>query len=147
MNAPVFVDSNVLVYWVDGSDPAKQQRASLWIEELWKNRSGRISFQVLQEFFFASTKRRPDVTDKIRAEARHLLAWNPVSVDAALIERAWKIQDRYHISFWDSLIVAAAKAASCQWLLTEDLQDGQNLDGLTVVNPFLRSPDQILIQD
>ena len=60
MSALVFVDSNVLVYWADGSDPVKQRRASLWIEELWKSRSGRVSFQVLQEFFFATTKRKPE---------------------------------------------------------------------------------------
>ncbi|MGC2298993.1 MAG: PIN domain-containing protein [Acidobacteriaceae bacterium] len=143
MNALAFVDSNVLVYWVDGSDPAKQQRASLWIGELWKDRSGRISFQVLQEFFFAATKRRPEVVEKIRAEVRNLLAWHPVSIDPPLLELAWKIQDRYHLSFWDSLIVAAAKAASCRWLLTEDLQAGQTIDGITVINPFQRTPDQL----
>jgi predicted nucleic acid-binding protein len=143
MSAPVFVDSNVLVYWVDGSDPVKQQQASLWIEALWKSRSGRISFQVLQEFFFASTKRKPDIVDKIRAEVRNLLAWNPAPVNAALLERAWKIQDRYRFAFWDSLIIAAAKASSSRWLLTEDLQDGQTLDGLTVINPFLHAPDQL----
>ena len=143
MSALVFVDSNVLVYWVDGSDPEKQQTASLWIEELWKSRAGRVSFQVLQEFFFAATKRRPEVVEKIRAEVRHLLVWHPVSIDALLLERAWKIQDRYHFSFWDSLIVAAAKAASCRWLLTEDLQPGQTLDGVTVVNPFHTTPDQL----
>ncbi len=143
MSALVFVDSNVLVYWADGSDPVKQRRASFWIEELWKSRSGRVSFQVLQEFFFASTKRRPEVIDKIRAEVRHLLAWHPVSIDEPLIEHAWKIQDRYRLSFWDSLIIAAAKAASCRWLLTEDLSAGQSIDGITVVNPFLRSPDQL----
>jgi predicted nucleic acid-binding protein len=128
---------------VDGGDPAKQQRASLWIEELWKDRSGRISFQVFQEFFFAATKRKPELVEKIRAEVRHLLAWHPVPVDMPLLERAWKIQDRYHLSFWDSLIVAAAKAATCRWLLTEDLQPGQTLDGVTVVNPFHTTPDQL----
>lgn len=142
MNAPVFVDTNVFVYWVDESDPAKQKRASLWLEQLWKNRSGRVSFQVLQEFFVAATKRKPDALEKIRAEARNLLAWHPVPINAALLERAWKTQDRYQLSFWDSLIVAAAKTADCQWLLTEDMQDGQKLDGIMVVNPFLHTPDE-----
>jgi predicted nucleic acid-binding protein len=66
-----------------------------------------------------------------------------VSIDLPLLGRAWKIQDRYHLSFWDSLIVAAAKAASCRWLLTEDLQAGQTLDGVTVVNPFQRAPNEL----
>jgi predicted nucleic acid-binding protein len=143
MSATVFVDSNVFVYWVDGIDPDKQRKTSLWIEELWKTRSGRVSFQVLQEFFFAATKRKPEAVEKIRAEVRHLLVWHPVSIELSLLEHAWKIQDRYRLSFWDSLIVAAAKAASCRWLLTEDLQSGQTLDGITVVNPFLSTPDQL----
>ncbi len=78
---------------------------------------------------------------RLGAILRDLLAWNPVIVDAAVIERGWKLQDRYRISYWDSLIVAAAKIASCGFLLTEDLQDGQKLDGVEVVNPFLRNPD------
>lgn len=145
MSAAVFVDTNVLVYWVDAADPDKQQRASLWIEALWKARAGRVSFQVLEEFFFNATKRKPGSIDQIRAEVRYLLAWNPVPVNATLFERAWKIQDRYRFAFSDSLIVAAAKAASCRWLLTEDLQSGQILDGITVVNPFLLTPDLLTV--
>lgn len=144
MSAPVFVDSNVFVYWVDGDDAEKQHRAALWIEELWRGRSGRISFQVLQEFFFAGTRRKPEKIEAIRAEVRNLLAWQPLRPDAGLLERAWKIQDRYRISFWDSMIVAAAKAASCRWLLTEDLQAGQDFDGIAVVNPFRLTPNEIL---
>jgi len=64
--------------------------------------------------------------------------------DASVIERGWKLQDRYQLSFGDSLIVAAAKAAACGFLLTEDLQDGQKLDGVEVVNPFLRGPASVL---
>jgi predicted nucleic acid-binding protein len=59
-------------------------------------------------------------------------------VDAKILDHGWKIQDRYQLSFWDALIVAAAKSASCRFLLTEDLQPGQDFDGLLVVNPFLR---------
>ena len=62
----------------------------------------------------------------------------------ALLERGWKIQDRYRLPYWDALIVAAAKAASCRYLLTEDLQAGQELDGVEVVNPFLQDPESIL---
>src|SRR6266704_2926587 len=63
-----------------------------------------------------------------------------VAVSGETLNRSWKIQDRYQLSFWDSLIVAAAKSASCRFLLTEDLQPGQDFDGLLVVNPFLRDP-------
>jgi predicted nucleic acid-binding protein len=87
---------------------------------------------------------RPAALDDARAEIRDLLAWRPVVTDAALLERGWKLQDRYRLSYWDSLIVAASKTASCAYLLTEDLQTGQNLDGVEVVNPFLRDPSMLL---
>ena len=80
----------------------------------------------------------------MRDEVRRLLAWRPVVIDGALLEQAWKAQDRYQFSFWDGLIVAAARASSCRWLLTEDLQAGQEIDGITVIDPFRTIPDQIL---
>ena len=144
MTAPVFVDSNVFLYAMDGADPRKQQIARDWRAELWKSRLGRVSFQVLNEFYVNAVRLKPAASDEARAEVRDLLAWNPVVVDAAVIERGWKLQDRYQLSFWDSLIVAAAKTAACGFLLTEDLQDGQKLDGVEVVNPFLRRPASVL---
>jgi predicted nucleic acid-binding protein len=140
MTAPVFVDSNIFLYAVDDADPRKQRVARDWRAELWKSRLGRVSFQVLNEFYVNAVRLKPAASDQARSEVRDLLAWNPVVVDAALIERGWKLQDRYQLSFWDSLIVAAAKTAACGFLLTEDLQDGQKLDGVEVMNPFLRGP-------
>lgn len=144
MSAPVFVDTNVLIYALDEASPKKQEAARAWRAELWKSRRGRISFQVLQEFYVKVTRNRPSARQQARSEVRDLLAWRPVAADDAILEQAWKIQDRYQLSFWDSLIVAAAKAASCRYLLTEDLQADQELDGLLVVNPFLRDPSSLL---
>ena len=140
----VFVDSNVLLYAVDEADPDKQRVARNWRAELWKSRRGRVSFQVLGEFYVNAVRKQPEAREEARAELRDLLAWNPVVTDAALLERGWTLQDRYHLSYWDALIVAAAKAAACRYLLTEDLQAGQKLDGIEVVNPFLRSPESVL---
>jgi predicted nucleic acid-binding protein len=144
MTAPVFVDSNVFLYAVDDADPRKQRVARDWRAELWKNRLGRVSFQVLSEFYVNAVRLSPDAGDEARAEVRDLLAWNPVVVDAAVIERGWKLQDRYQLSYWDSLIVAAAQVTACGFLLTEDLQDGQKLDGVEVINPFAHQPKSIL---
>ncbi len=144
MTAPVFVDSNIFLYAADDSDPRKQQIARDWRAELWKSRLGRVSFQVLNEFYVNAVRLKPAARDQARAEVRDLLAWNPVVVDAALMERGWKLQDRYRLSYWDSLIVAASKTASCGFLLTEDLQDAQKFDGVEVVNPFLRGPASVL---
>jgi predicted nucleic acid-binding protein len=144
MTAPVFVDSNIFLYAVDDADPDKQRVAREWRAELWKSRLGRVSFQVLNEFYVNAVRLKPAASNEARAEVRDLLTWNPVIVDAALIERGWKLQDRYRLSYWDSLIVAAAKTASCGFLLTEDMQDGQKLDGVEAVNPFLREPGLVL---
>jgi predicted nucleic acid-binding protein len=136
MTAPVFVDSNVFIYAVDQADPRKHEAARLWRSELWKSRCGRISFQVLEEFYAKVHRKWPGARGQVQAEIRNLMTWRPVVIDARIIEDGWKIQERYKISFWDSLIVSAAKAASCRYLLTEDLQADQDLDGVVVVNPF-----------
>jgi predicted nucleic acid-binding protein len=142
--SPVFVDSNVFLYAIDEADLKKQQAAQNWRSELWKSRRGRVSFQVLGEFYVNAVRKQPAAREEARAEVRDLLAWNPVVADAALLERGWKLQDRYQLSYWDALIVAAARASSCRYLLTEDLQAGQKLDGIEVVNPFQRGPESLL---
>lgn len=140
MTAPVFVDTNVLIYAMDEGDPQKHGAALNWRAELWRSGRGRISYQVLQEFYANVAQKWPGVREQARAEARDLLAWQPVKMDAALLELGWRLQDRFQLSFWDALIVAAAKSSSCRYLLTEDLQAGQDLDGVFVVNPFLSDP-------
>src|ERR1700674_1270192 len=120
VGALVFVDSNVLLYAVDKADRKKQQAAREWRAELWKSRRGRVSFQVLGEFYVNAVRKRPSAREEARAEVRDLLAWNPVVADAVLLERGWKIQDRYQLSYWDALIVAAAKVAARRQLLSGD---------------------------
>ncbi|MFM2197980.1 MAG: hypothetical protein RLZZ505_1412 [Verrucomicrobiota bacterium] len=133
-----FVDTNLLVYSFDECDPAKQERAGLVMRKLWESRSGRLSFQVLQEFYVTVTRKlKPALArERAREEIRDLLAWHPVRPSPALLEVAWQVEDRFGLSWWDSLIVASAKASECGILLTEDLQDGLEIDGLRVMNPF-----------
>jgi predicted nucleic acid-binding protein len=135
---PVFVDTNVLVYARDASEPAKQPQAAAWVEHLWRTRTARLSFQVLQEYYATTTgKLRPGLTpEQARADVRDLLAWRPVSVGTQLLEAGWGVEDRFGLSCWDALIVAAARIAGCDYLLTEDLQHGADFDGLRVVDPF-----------
>jgi predicted nucleic acid-binding protein len=145
MTAPVFVDTKVLVYLKDTTDPAKRASAMAWFDALRDSRRGRISFQVLQEFYATVTQRlRPGMPRAEAREAVHsLLAWRPIVIDEGVLNAAFMGQDRHSISFWDALILAAAQASGCAHLLTEDLQDGQDLDGVVVVNPFRHSPDSI----
>lgn len=142
MIAPVFVDTNVLVYSRDPSDGDKQVRATQWLNHLWQTKRGRLSFQVLNEYYSVATRKlSPGVRpEDARGDVRQLLSWQPQPVDGDVLSEAWDVQDRFGVSFWDALVVAAAQAASCRYLLTEDLQHEQDLDGLTVLNPFLATP-------
>jgi predicted nucleic acid-binding protein len=146
MRGAVFVDTNVLVYGRDASEPDKQPVAASWLRRLWEERAGRLSSQVLHEYYVTVTERLDPGLDQevARADVRSLLVWRPIALDAGILEGAWAVQDRHRLSFWDSLIVSAAQVGGCKYLLTEDLQDGQDLDGLEVVDPFRRSPDTIL---
>ena len=143
MTGPVFVDTNVLVYDRDERDPVKYRRAQAWMRTLWQRPGlGVVSTQVLTEFYWTATRKlKPGLPgDAARRYVRTLLAWNVVGTDQAAISDAWSIEDRYGLPFWDALVVACARIGGCRALLTEDLQDGQNLDGLLVVNPFTNDP-------
>jgi predicted nucleic acid-binding protein len=142
MPANCFVDTNLLVYARDSSEPLKQQQAFKWMAHLWSSRTGRLSFQVLQEFYITVTEKlRPGMDIKAaQQDIRTFMVWKPLPVDIDVLESAWTIQERYQISWWDALIVSAAQLADCQYLLTEDLQNGQKFGKVQTVNPFLTLP-------
>ena len=142
----VFVDTNVLVYARDLSVPRKQERAYEWMSALWASRLGRTSVQVLNEYYVTVTRKlSPALPAKdARTDVGDLRAWVPMPISASLLDSAFAAEDRFGLSYWDSLIVAAAQAAGCDYLLTEDLQDGQRLDSLTVVDPFAHQPETLL---
>lgn len=133
-----FVDANVFVYARDPTDSVKQARAREWLDRLWNEGTGRISTQVISEFYNVTTRKLafPLTSDEAWADVEALLAWEPQAVDVGIIERAHRIEGRYRLSWWDSLIVAAAHAQHCLLLLSEDLQDGAVYGGVTVRDPF-----------
>lgn len=145
MTGRVFVDTNVFVYQVDSRDQAKQERARAWLDFLWSARTGAVSFQVLLEFYSTvTTKLDPGLApETARRVVRSLWAWKPLVVDEKVLTAAWALQDRFELSWWDALIAGAARVAGCSILLTEDLQDGQDLEGLTVVSPFRAAPPSL----
>lgn len=136
--AVTFVDTNVLVYAHDAADAEKQAAAQAALARLWASRSGALSTQVLQEFYVvATTKLRPPMTP---AEAREVVssysAWPVVLVEPPLIVAASRLAELRPLSFWDALVVVAARTAGADRLLTEDLSDGQVIDGVRIENPF-----------
>ena len=149
MTGPVFVDTNVIVYRYDTRVPAKQSRADDWLKLVWSSRSGRLSFQVLQELYATTTRKLKPAMAAVEAQriVRGLAAWRPVPIDRPVLERAWFLEERFALSWWDALIVSAAQGCECRVLLTEDLQHGQEFDMVRVIDPFAsadRTPQQIL---
>jgi predicted nucleic acid-binding protein len=146
MTASCFVDSNVLVYARDLTERGKQERATLWLEALGTTGVGRLSYQVLVEAYAALTRpgRLHLETSPARTYISNFRHWRPVVTDASVIGAAWNVQDRFGFNWWDCLVVAAARVAACDYLLTEDLQHRQDLDGLIVINPFEMAPDSVL---
>jgi len=133
-----FVDTNVLAYAHDASEPDKQATARAVLEELWADRSGVLSTQVLQEFYVVATRKfHPPLP---RAEAREIVAlystWSIVAVDVALILDATTLEESAQLSFWDALIVEAARRAGAVRVLSEDLAAGRVFGETAIVNPF-----------
>ena len=139
----VFVDSNILIYSQDATDPQKQSHALNWLEVLWRTRTGRISFQVLREVYVNVTRKVPTPLPTARAQTlvRLFLEWHPRPEDAEFFEVAWDIEVRFKLSWWDSMIVAAAHLSESRFLLTEDFQESIQLNNVTVINPFSASPE------
>jgi predicted nucleic acid-binding protein len=133
-----FVDTNVLVYAHDRSETRKQAVARARLEELWRERTGVLSTQVLQELYVIATRKL--ATPMPRTTARRVVAlyaeWQVVQVDVPLILAASDLEERHTLSFWDALVVEAARRAGATRLLTEDLQAGRRIAGVRVENPF-----------
>lgn len=138
MTGTLFVDTNVFIYSRDAREAEKLPRARQWLEYLWREQLGRTSVQVLTEYYNAMTRKmRPAVAPERAWESVDaLFSWNPQASDRALLERGRAVEERYELSWWDSLVVAAAQLQACSVLLTEDLQDRCTYGTVTVLNPF-----------
>lgn len=137
--ALTFVDTNVLVYAHDRSETAKQPVAAELLESLWETRTGTLSTQVLQEFYVVVTRKfDPPMR---RHDARAIVAaygeWQLVEVDVPMIVASSQLEERHRLSFWDALIVEAARRAGARRLLSEDFPSGRRIAGVWIENPFL----------
>jgi predicted nucleic acid-binding protein len=135
-----FTDTNLLLYSVDPADPAKQRAAAEWLELLWERGSGRISWQVIHEFYSNAVRKIGTASPKAREVVEAFMLWQPVDTSPDLIRRAWHWADTAQLSYWDGLIVGAAELSGCRWLLSEDMQTGRALGQVKIVNPFQSSP-------
>ena len=134
---PTFVDTNVLVYAYDADSGNRHEVARTRLEALWEDESGLVSTQVFQEFYVTVTRKlgpmsQPAARDVIATYS----AWPVHGPEVDDIAEASELEERHRLSFWDALIVVAARRSGARELLTEDLQEGRRFDGLLVVNPF-----------
>lgn len=139
----VFVDTSVLLCADDLADADKHARARAWLAALWMRRCGRLSTQVLSEYYASATRRmRPPMPQgDARAEVRRYQHWKPWAIDHQTVETAWAIEARFQVNWWDALVVAAAVHQACRYVLTEDLPHGQQIDSVQIINPFVVGPE------
>ena len=140
MSARFFLDTNIFVYTFDPREPEKQARATDLVETALRDQSGVISSQVVRELLNVATRKfeRPLEPDDARDYLEAVLApLCEIFPSISLYRDSLAVAARWRYSFYDSLIIAAAKNASCKVLYSEDLQHGQDLDGLLIENPFV----------
>ena len=134
-----FVDTNVLVYAYDKLSEKQHERAVSLLDTLWENRTGCISIQVLQEFFVTVTRKIANPLPV--ADASQIISdldiWRVHSPAVEDVLHAIQIQERYQLSFWDSLIIRSAGQMGCAVVWSEDMNDGQFYGTVQVKNPFL----------
>ncbi len=139
MTAPkIFVDTNVLVYAHDVTAGRKQEVARDAVRELWNAETGVVSTQVLQELFVSLTQKIPTPIERRKARAilEDLCAWEVIVNDEQSLLGAIDLQAKHRLSFWDSLILEAARRSGATTLYSEDLSNGQQVEGVVIVNPF-----------
>ena len=138
-NDPVFVDTNILVYAHDKDAGDKYLLAKAKVESLWNRQIlPSISVQVLQEFYVNLVRKKVKASDA-REAVLNYLEWDVIDNDRALLLEGMRLQETWRLSFWDALIIAAAKRAKVKELWSEDLNPGQNFEGVVVINPLLES--------
>lgn len=138
MSDRYFVDTNILMYAHDAAAGDKHARAKALVEDLWQNRSGVVSTQVLQELAVNLRRKakRPLDARATRDVVSDYLAWQVVVNGGDSILEALELEARYQISFWDALVIQAAQTAGADVLYSEDLSDGQRYGSVKVENPF-----------
>lgn len=136
MTVPVFVDANVFLYARDLDEVRKRPLARAWLEYLWREALGRTSIQVLSEYYVNLKRKGARAEADAWDDVRMYLAWNPREIDEDVFLRGREVEQRYRLSWWDSLVVAAAQLQDCGVLLTEDLRDGAVFGTVTIRSPF-----------
>lgn len=138
MKDKTFIDTNVLVYAHDLDAEEKHQKAVEIISNLWEEKNGVISTQVLQEFYVNVTRKipRPQARSKAREIVRNYGLWQTEIIESADVVQASELEETHRVSFRDALIIVSVAKGGAATLLSEDLNAGQKIAGVVIHNPF-----------
>ena len=143
MSAKPFLDTNILVYAHDTTAGEKHELARDLTASLWRSGGGCLSVQVLQELYVALVRKAAAVTPETAREVVEAYThWRLHRPGGSDVVAAIDLHQRQQVSFWDAMVVRSAAALGCEQLYSEDLNAGQSLAGVRVVNPFLETPDE-----
>ena len=140
--AKAFIDTNVLIYQLDSRDRAKQQKCREIVKGLVINHEAVISTQILQEFYVVCTGKLRIKPILVKGIMHGFENMEVVSIGPELINEAIDTTIQYKLSFWDSLVVVSAESAKCQHLFTEDLNEGQIIRNVKILNPLKMKLDK-----
>jgi predicted nucleic acid-binding protein len=136
MNARSFFDTNVLLYADDVSAPAKQRRSRTLVAEHRRSGTGVVSLQVLQEYFVNLTRKLHVEPRIARRKVEMLAEFDVAAPEVGDILAAIDLHRLHGFSFWDALVLRSAQQSGCRVLFSEDFQEGRDIDGVRIVNPF-----------
>lgn len=136
MSVRSFFDTNVLIYADDSTEPDKKSVGTALFEEHRRDRTGVVSIQVLQEYFVTATRKLGLESAAARRKVELIAEFDLVVPELDDVLAAIDLHRLHGFSFWDALLVRAAKRSGCRVLLTEDLQHLREVDGVKIVNPF-----------
>jgi predicted nucleic acid-binding protein len=139
----VFVDTQVLLCADDAFDPTKQAQARAWLQAMWLRRVGRVSTQVLNDYYVTATRSFGMSAGDARAKLRRFQLWQPWQIDHQTVETAWGVEARFGLRYWDALMVACAAQSGASHVLSPSLTHQQHIDGVTILNPFLATPAEL----
>lgn len=143
----VFVDTGVLLAADDAFDAARQTQVRSWLQALWLRRAGRVSTQVLSDYYVCATRFFGMSAGDARAKLRRMQLWQPWQIDHQTVETAWGVEARFGLRYWDALIVAAAAQSGANHVLSTHLEHQKHIDGVTILNPFLVTPAELGLPD
>src|ERR1019366_797636 len=127
--------------WIP-SNPPSEVRATEWLEALWMAGAGRLSWQVLHEFYWNAVRKMRLEPAQAREIVEDISQWRPVDTSLGLVQRAWYWVDEAQLSYWDALIMAGAQRSGARYLLSEDFQSTRRYEHVQVLNPFDQSPSE-----